>query len=158
MGFSFTNIQLRRFAAFSEPAMDGLADRIAREYALKPVSSPDEADVVTAIYHPAGGEWITIVSDVFDGDPEKQTALAKAFSQEYDVPALAISCFDSDYLMLNWLDENRGQDFFASSGSAAAIGLKGARRSNFAAWRKVLTDAEGFRAAMRRDTFLRRTP
>ncbi len=151
MGFTFSNLQLRYTAVFDADAMDALAARIAREYALKQVASRDEADVVTAIYHPEGATWVTVVSDVFDGDPEKQTALAKALSQEYGVPALAISCFDSDFLMLNWLDAERGHDLFASTGSAAAIGLKGMRRSNFAAWRKVLADAEGFKAAMRQD-------
>lgn len=151
MGFTFSNLQLRYTAAFDDDAMDALADRIAREYALKPVASRDEADVVTAIYHPEGAMWVTVVSDVFDGDPEKQTALAKAFSKEYGVPALAISCFDSDFLMMNWLDVNGGHDLFASTGSAAAIGLKGMRRSNFAAWKAVLPDAEAFKQVMRRD-------
>lgn len=77
MGFSFSNLHLRYLPALDA---DGIAEKIAREYALKPVATQDEADVVTAIYHPEGAEWVTIVSDVFDGDPEKQTALARAFS------------------------------------------------------------------------------
>lgn len=149
MGFSFTNLQIRHTPAMDAASLDKLADRIAAEYALKPVTAPEEADVVTAIYHPEGAEWVTVVSDVFDADMEKQTALAKMFSKEYDAPVLAISCFDSDYLTLNWLDGNRGQDFFAANGSAAGMGLTGMRRSSPAAWKALLPDGEAFKAVMR---------
>ena len=114
MGYSYSNIQLKKGSLPIDP--EKIAEKLAAEYRLKRTESRDDADVTVAIGPENADPWITIVSEIFDEDLEKSCSIAKALSEEYRTEAIAISCFDSDYLCLNLLDVQNNVDAWAACG------------------------------------------
>ena len=145
MGYSYSNIQLKKGSLPIDP--EKIAEKLAAEYRLKRTESRDDADVTVAIGPENADPWITIVSDVFDEDLEKSCSIAKALSEEYRTEAIAISCFDSDYLCLNLLDVQNNVDAWAACGCFPEG--KAPRRSNIAAWKAYIPDVEAMRRVMR---------
>ena len=141
MGYSYSNIQLKKGSLPIDP--EKIAEKLAAEYRLKRTESRDDADVTVAIGPENADPWITIVSDIFDEDLEKSCSIAKALSEEYLTEAIAISCFDSDYLCLNLLDVQNNVDAWAACGCFPEG--KAPRRSNIAAWKAYIPDVEAMR-------------
>ena len=146
MGYSFTNLQIRRADCFNP---DEIAGHIAGE-GWERVDDADQADVSTAVYALPGSPWITVRSDAFEDDPDALLVAAKRLSQTLDTDALAVYCFDSDYLFLNLLNTGKKLDLWANGGSAAALGMTGVRRSNFTAWKNHVTSVADFRNVMKK--------
>ena len=69
MGYSFANIQLRRPVYFKVTDVPSIVDMLMEDYHLQPVSSAKEAEVTTVVYCPPESSWISLYSDVLDGDP-----------------------------------------------------------------------------------------
>lgn len=149
MGYTFINIQLRNKGRFDKGLVDSIASSIANGRGWRPVDNPDEADLMTVITCEESGSWIGVSSDAFAGEPDAAIHAARRFSENLDTDALAIGCFDSDYLFLNMQNPSEEIDLWASTGSAAAVGLSGMRRSNFSAWRKRVKDVNAFKAVMK---------
>lgn len=150
MGFSFTNIQIRKNGAFDRALADAIASLIANGRGWRQVDGPDEAALCTVVAGREESPWIAVSSDAFDGDPDAQVNAARALSEALGADALAIGCFDSDYLYLNLVNPSKGVDLWAASGCAAAADMAGLRRSGFRAWRGQVPDTEAFRAVMKR--------
>ena len=145
MGYSFTNLQLRCAGRFDP---DEIAALTAGE-GWERVEDAEQADVSTAIYVLSGSPWVTVRSDAFEDDPEALIEAGKRLSQALDADALAISCFDSDYLFLNLLNPGKKLDLWANGGHPAALGMTGLRRSNFRAWKDHVSSVTDFRSAMK---------
>lgn len=150
MGFSFSNIQIRRQNGMNVSVADEIAELIAAGRGWERIDQQEEADVSTAIVFDESCAWISVVSDAFDADPEEQIRLASAISERLHSDALAIGCFDSDYLFLNMVNPEKKVDLWASTGSAAAVGISGMRRSNFKAWKNRVLDEDAFKTIMKR--------
>lgn len=145
MGYSFTNLQIRCADRFDP-------DEIARLTACEgwePVDDADQADVSTAVYTLANSPWVTVRSDAFEEDADALIEAAKRISQALGADALAIYCFDSDYMFLNLVNPGKKLDLWANGGSTAALGMTGVRRSNFRAWKDHVTSVDDFRKAMK---------
>ena len=145
MGYSFTNLQLRCADRFDP---DEIARHVAGEGWAR-VDDASQADVSTAVYALAGSPWVTVRSDAFEEDADALISAAKRLSQSLGVDALAIYCFDSDYMFLNLVNPGKKLDLWANGGSAAALGVTGLRRSNFRAWKDHVTSVADFRDAMK---------
>ena len=149
MGFTFTNVQLRKAEKYDKALADSIASSVASSRGWKRVDNPDEADVTTVIASSETSPWIAVVSDAFDGDLDAAIHAAQGLSEYLQTDALVIGCFDSDYLFLNMLNPSDGIDLWASCGSAAVAGLSGMRRSNFRAWSRRVKDIDAFRNIMK---------
>ena len=150
MGYTFSNIQLRRPASFSEADAPALAEALMEASGFRRVENPEEADITTVVYCPTDSPWISVYSDMLDGDTDTQLQKAKALSAFLHTDALAIGCFDSDYVYLNLLNPKENTDLWASAGSAAALGIRGARRSNYGAWKNHIVDINAFKTCMKK--------
>jgi hypothetical protein len=96
---------------------------------------------------PENGSWITVVSDVIDSAMDDLLQCAKEISQAFQTETIAISCMDSDYLLMNLFDAPNEIDAWASCGRYPDG--KAPRRSNFAAWEPYVSDVSAFRHAMK---------
>ena len=145
MGAFFTNIQIRK----GEKNLDyaAVAAMMTKDEKLVPAEGALDADVVIAFYAPEGSEYVTLVSDLFDGDAPKQLEYAKMLSRETGEFILSIGCSDSDYLYVSLIDEEKKADLWAASGHFPDGPAP--RRSAFAPWKKYVPDAAAFREAMR---------
>lgn len=149
MGFTFTNIQLRKNEKFDRKLADSIASSVANGRGWRRVDHPDEADVMTVIAGSEKSRWIAVASDALGGEPDVAIQAAHGLSEYLQTDALVIGCFDSDYLFLNMLNPPAGIDLWASSGSAASAGLSGMRRSNFRAWSRRVKNTDAFRNIMK---------
>ena len=145
MGLSFNNIQLRISGAFDPKA---LVAQLTTDKGLTPVESIDEADVRILVLKQPGSQWVTIVSDLFDADPETAESVSRDLAQALGIPVLMVGCFDSDFLYLNLLDPAHNVDAWAATG--CFLGERAPRRSNFTRWQGYVTDVERLRRVMRK--------
>ena len=145
MGYSYSNIQLKR--GNREISAEEIAGILAEGLKLKKADSLAEADVITAVGPADGGQWITIVSDVFDQDIDKCCETATTLSEKYGTEVIAISCVDSDYLCLNLVDAPNRVDAWAACGRFPDG--KAPRRSNLANWKGYVPDVDAMRQVMR---------
>ena len=146
MGYSFTNLQIRCADRFDP---DEIARLVAGE-GWEPVDDANQADVSTAVYTLKESPWVTVRSDAFEEDPEALLEAAKRLSQSINADALAICCFDSDYMFLNLLNPGKKLDLWAYGGSAAALGITSPHRSNFRGWKDHVTSVTDFREVMQK--------
>ena len=144
MGLTFTNIHVRVSGAL-EP--EALVRRLTADRGLTPVGSADEADVRVLVAKEPGSRWVTIASDLFDGDPDAAERASRELAKTEDAPVLTVGCFDSDYLYMNLLDPARKTDAWAATGRFP--GGRTPHRSNYPAWKGYVADAEQFRQVMR---------
>lgn len=146
MGSWFSNIQIRQGEAMDSMNADHIADLFTKKRSLEKTDK-DNADIEISVFKPENSSWITVFSDLIDGDVDALLDYAKELSRELKTETLAISCFDSDYLFMNLIDAQSGVDAWASCGIYPDG--KAPRRSNYAAWKSYVGDAETFRNAMR---------
>lgn len=147
MGYSCANLHVRRSASADEArTVSALNAAMARRGWL-PVSRAEEADVAVALLAPADSPWISLFADPWDGDPDALLADAKALSDALATDALAVACFDSDYLFLNLLNAAAGTDAWAGVGSAAGLGIR--RRTGLNAWRGKVADWAAFQLCVK---------
>ena len=144
MGTFLNNVHLRKNGGFSAAEVAAFLDERLRTAGNVPASA-DDADLAVAVYASEGSGWISIYSDLYDFDTTQDDL--QPLSERFRTDALAIGCFDSDFLCLNLINAQDGTDAFARVGSAAELGIR--RRANLAAWKGKVTDWEAFRAALR---------
>ncbi len=150
MGYTFANIQLRSNGKFDKALTDSIALCMANSQGWKLTDDSNKADVMTVIAASEESPWIAVASEAFDGEPDAVIHAAEGLSESLQTDALAIACFDSDYLFLNLLNPSEGINLWASTGSAAAVGLKGMRRGNYRAWNKRVKNVDAFQAVMKK--------
>lgn len=146
MGNWFSNIQLLRNGAEDVDWVQRISALLMQKHGLRPAEQAD-ADIELLICQPENSRWITLCSDLFEGDTEALLEHTKLLSREMETAAVAIACLDSDYLLLNLIDAPNKTDIWASCGRFPEG--KAPRRSHFAAWKPYVTDTAAFRNAMR---------
>lgn len=149
MGYSFSNIQLKKNGAFSSQKADALAFLTTMGKGLSLTENRDEADLGLTVVWNDESPWIAVVSDFFDEDPPALLAAAKTLSRQMSTTALAIYCYDSDYLFLNLIDAPKNVDIWANCGTFPDGSVP--RRSSFYAWRRYVNDVDAFSDAMREE-------
>ena len=143
MGYSFTNIQLKSKGKTID--VNQVLEALIDGRKLIKAETEDEADIVIAIHPGKDRGWVTVVSDLFDQDDEETIECARILSEALQTEAIAIGCFDSDYLFMNLLDVHSSVDAWAACGH---FPLLSPRRSNFSAWKHYVPDVAAFRKAM----------
>lgn len=146
MGNWFSNIQLLRNGAENIDCAQRISALLMHKHGLQPSEQAD-ADIELLVCQPENSRWITLCSDLFEGDTEALLEHTKLLSRKMKTVAVAIACLDSDYLLMNLIDAPNETDIWASCGRFPEG--KAPRRSYFAAWKPYVTDTEAFRNAMR---------
>lgn len=145
MGLSFSNIQVRRTE--KEPDFTQIAAILTEGRDLSAIDSEEEADIALSVFTMSDSPWITICSDLIDGDFEEQGTKARQLSETLQTQTLAIACLDSDYFCINLIDAAKGADLWAANGRMTEG--KAPRRSSFAPWKRYISDIEAFKRTMR---------
>ena len=157
MGNYFFNLHIRKSDSF-EDALNAAVTAYFSEMGCTPADM-GEADVAVTLCSPADSEWVSLYSEAFTYTDLQ--VLAPRLAQAVGTDVLSLGCVDSDYLSLHWLDPNGSRDLWLNIGETPE--LPKPRRSNTAAWKAVVRDFDGFRAASKQtytsaEDFLRTAP
>ena len=152
MGLFFSNIQIRR----TENELDfaQIAAVLTEGRDLSAVDNEEEADIALSVFTVADSPWITVCSDLIEGDFEELGAKARRLSETLQTQTLALACLDSDYFCMNLIDAANGADLWAANGRMTEG--KAPRRSSLAPWKRYVSDIEAFKRTMRGNMSLRR--
>lgn len=112
MGLSFSNIQIRRTE--NEPDFAQIAAVLTEGRDTSAVDSEEEADIMLSVFTMSDSPWITVCSDLIDGDFEELGAKARRLSETLQTQTLALACLDSDYFCLNLIDAANGAGLWAA--------------------------------------------
>lgn len=145
MGLFFSNIQIRRTE--NEPDFAQIAAVLTEGRDTSAVDSEEEADIMLSVFTMSDSPWITVCSDLIDGDFEELGAKARRLSETLQTQTLALACLDSDYFCMNLIDAANGADLWAANGRMT--GGKAPRRSSLAPWKRYVSDIEAFKRTMR---------
>ena len=145
MGLFFSNIQIRR----TENELDfaQIAAVLTEGRDLSAVDNEEEADIALSVFTVADSPWITVCSDLIEGDFEELGAKARRLSETLQTQTLALACLDSDYFCMNLIDAANGADLWAANGRMTEG--KAPRRSSLAPWKRYVSDIEAFKRTMR---------
>ena len=147
MGLSFSNIQVYMECPLDEALAGRIAEILMRGTDAEPVADASEADVVVRVCAGKDSPWVSVLADSIDDDLEEQLLKTWALSEALEARALAIACFDSNYLCLNLVDAKTKTDIWAAHGKFP-FG-KAPRRSNPAAWKAYVKDDAHFAQTLR---------
>lgn len=148
MGRSFNNIHVRFQSKPTVADVNQIADMMTEGLAVSMIDNQEEADIKVSVIVCTGHQWVTVLADSIDDDLDAQLEKTKRLSETLKTQALAIACFDSDYLCLNMVDIHKQVDVWAACGRFPYG--KVPRRSNIAAWSSYVKDANHFRQEMKR--------
>ena len=140
MGSFFSNVHIKKQ---NEVGVETVASCLIQgmEQAGYKQADKEEFKAMIAIFAPKEGDWITVASDVIQWESaEEVSAYLTPFSKDIGTDVLAVSCFDSDYLFINWINAKRKVDAWMNVGKSPEIPCP--RRTNAAAWKKVIKQHE----------------
>ena len=110
MGSFFSNVHIKKQ---NEVGVETVASCLIQgmEQAGYKQADKEEFEAMIAIFAPKEGDWITVASDVIQWESaEEVSAYLTPFSKDIGTDVLAVSCFDSDYLFINWINAKRKVD------------------------------------------------
>ncbi len=149
MGMFFSSLHFHRTAALTHERVVEAVSAAWERQGYRRTSSPEGADVTLELLEAEGSAWFSLQSEDLDfSGLESIRELAAPLSRDLDTAVLAVSCDDSDYLFLNWIDEAAGLDAWANVGRCPG---RVPRRSGFSAWRKIVPDLDTFRRVIKTD-------
>ena len=141
MGNWFSNLHIRKNDSLNTDIILELLSKNMFSQNYSVASSPSEADISYAIITSNNSNWFSVYSNAFSfEDPESLKQTANPLSESLKTNILGISCFDSNYMYLNLINNNTGMDAWLSVGSTTGFGIK--RRNNLSVWKKVVSDTE----------------
>ena len=106
-------------------------------------SDGGDCDFAVEFYAHEGAEWLSVYCDGFEYTDVM--ALAPIISSAVGADVLAISCFDSDYMLLNLVNAEKGYDHWLNIGESYEV--KKPRRSNIAPWKNSVKNFDSFKSA-----------
>ena len=106
MGAYFSNLQIRKTKELDTDKIKEAVSALMEKSRYKAVSNQEEADVTVIIFN-GDSPWVSVCSDGIEiYDDKTSEALLRPLSAELDTDVMAVSCFDSDYLLLNLINES----------------------------------------------------
>ncbi|MBQ1271540.1 MAG: hypothetical protein IIY11_07760, partial [Clostridia bacterium] len=137
MGNWFSNLHIRKNDSLNTDIILELLSKNMFSQNYSVASSPSEADISYAIITSNNSNWFSVYSNAFSfEDPESLKQTANPLSESLKTNILGISCFDSNYMYLNLINNNTGMDAWLSVGSTTGFGIK--RRNNLSVWKKQI--------------------
>ena len=148
MGNWFSNLHVRKRVALSlEDVVEYIRAFMASKQYIE-VTCEEEADGAFAVLSDAESDWYSVYSDLFSfDDPRLFADYGRPMSAELKTDVLGISCFDSDYMFLNLINEETETDAWAGVGSASGLGI--GRRTNISAWKGKVSDIGAFKEGVK---------
>ena len=145
MGLSFSNLHVRTECPLDEALAMRIAEILMEDADVEPAADVSEANVTVC----AGKDspWVTVLCDETEGDPEELLRKTRALSETLEMPTLAISCFDSDFLCLNLVDAKNAIDLSVVHGNLPFEEMP--HGGDPAAWRAYVKDFEHFMHTLR---------
>ena len=108
------------------------------------VESEEDADLTLAVYD-RGEKWISVASDLIEfSSEESMVETCNALSEQFDTDVLAICCVDSDGILMQYSNTNKGIDAWAKAGYCPGV----SKRSRPASWKGIVTDYQIFKEAL----------
>lgn len=148
MGTSFSNLQVRRTDKLNTDTIAKAVSALLEQQQYKAVPDQNEADITVIIYN-GDSPWVSVCSDGIEiSDDKTSEALLRPLSAELDTDVMAISCFDSDYLFFNLINEAEKINAWANVGSPPEGRLP--RRTVFVPWKSKVSDLEKFKSIIRK--------
>ena len=141
----FSNVHIRKSEAYSPDALKELliGQMVANGYRV--IEDSGDADVSTAIYSPQNSSWVSVASDCFQFNTAEDTKnLISPISDKFKTDVMAVSCNDSDYLMINLINTQKGLDGWVNVGTL--YGENYPRRTRLSPWKPIVKDFEKFKA------------
>lgn len=147
MGTTFSNIHIRKQTGYSGEQIVAVLTELLREKGYRLSADGETHDAVVHVFD-GDGEWVSICSDILDFDNDRETrAVIGPLSLACGTDALALSCFDSDYLFLHLVNETDGTDAWVNIGTNPEGPLP--RRTGFTPWKKKVDGLDAFRSAVK---------
>lgn len=150
MGSWFSNLHIRKSSTISETMVVEYIRKAMMERQCLPAVSEEAADGAFAIVTDEKSQWYSVYSDLFSFDePKLFVDYAAPMSEELKTDVIGFSCFDSDFLYLNLINKTEKVDAWAGVGRASGFGIR--KRTNFALWKKKISDFERFKQSVNKD-------
>lgn len=144
MGSWFSNLHVRKSKMTTMQSVCDCINAIMAEKKCESVSSAQDADFTVAMLE--SNDWISVYCDAFrHDDSDTCKAVAIPFSERLNTDVLGISCFDSDFMYLNLINQAEKLDGWIGIGSGADVGIK--RRNNLSVWKKKVENYPDFSVA-----------
>lgn len=143
MGSWFSNFSIRMGDGVTAETVEQYLTELAAQRQYVPAASAAEADGGFAIAAEEGSGWLTVYSDLISlEDPKEFSLLAQPLSARLHTDVLGVSCYDSDYLLLNLINAEEKTDAWIGIGSPAGLGIR--RRTGLGAWKKKVAQFPAF--------------
>jgi hypothetical protein len=116
------------------------AEMQSKEYAKLETAENSETELM--IYAPDNSEWVSVASDFYNFNDDKDTAAAAVpISDKFGTYVIAAACIDSDFAFMHLLNTADKTDGWINSGTPYE-GMKLPRRTSSAPWKKIISDFE----------------
>ena len=149
MGMFFSSLHFRRRPSLSRERVAEAVCAAWEQQGYRRTDSPGEATLTLDLLGSDDSAWFSLQSEDLDfSDFKSIRELAAPLSRKLKTAVLAISCADSDYLFLNWIDEAAGLDAWANVGRCPG---RVPRRTGFSAWKKIVPNLAAFQQAIKAD-------
>ena len=137
MGMTFSNIHLKKNSKCNEINLKKYFIEKMDLVGYNEVSEFKEADYIFLINTTKESDWISIDSNYFDMDSvENAQELLQTLSSKFKTDCIAVSCINSDFMMLNWI--NSEEDFDAWINIEKPYGGRYIRKTDFFIWKKKI--------------------
>lgn len=147
MGAFFSNLQIKKTDKLNTDAVAKAVSTLLTQQKYKAVPDKNEADICVVIYS-GNAPWISVCSDGMEVyDDKSAEAVLKPLSAKLDTDVLAISCFDSDYLFLNLINDSENLNAWANIGHNPEGHFP--RRTVFSSWKSKVSDIDRFKSTIR---------
>ena len=149
MGMFFSNLHIKKNGSFSVTEIAELLseEMVAKGY--KKAEDAQSAETELMICAPENSEWVSVASDFYNFNDDKDTAAAAApLSEKFGTYVIAAACIDSDFAFMHLLNTADKTDGWINSGTPYE-GMKLPRRTSSAPWKKIISDFDKFKAAIK---------
>ncbi len=159
MGLFFSNVHIRKNDQFDLSQLEGALIKSMTSLGYQVVDDEEDSEVSVQICCDDNSEWVSVASDYFDFQtPEDTRAAAEPLSVLFQTDVLAVTCVDSDFMMLNLINETDGTDAWINVGMPYGdqfprrTGFRNTKNNvigiGFGAWENKVTDYDVFQAVM----------
>lgn len=147
MGNFFSNIHIKKQDNVDIDSIKSACINLMLSNGYKLENKESNADGTITICSSKDSKWITVFSDLFE--LYNSIDFRKIYeSLNIKSDFLGISCYDSDYLSLNLINDNENIDAWANVGSSYEI--KNDRRTNFKDWKYKINNIEEFKLLIKK--------
>ena len=143
MGLFYSNAHILKTEDFGKEAFLSVLNDGLKAQGFQPAASRESADLTVSLFD-AGGKWLTIWSDgiVFYDDGAIRD-VCRPLSERLSTDVVTVSCFDSDMLVLNRINQRQGIEAWAKVGQDPDVRTP-------AKWKGLVDNVDAWKAALKK--------